>query len=65
MCDLLNYVESKDYDEAYEKFSDKIGEFKKIILNPDLNQIDVNLPIYLRVSRLCSILIELTVFYNF
>lgn len=44
----MSYIESKELEEAYEKFNEKIYEFKKIILNPDLNEFDMNLPIYLR-----------------
>jgi hypothetical protein len=50
LCDLLNYIENKNVEEAYEKFKEKVGEFKKIILDTDINEVDMKLPIYLRVK---------------
>jgi len=48
LFDLVSLIDAKELEEAYEKFNEKIYEFEKIILNPDLNLIDSNLPIYLR-----------------
>lgn len=63
--DLLSYIDSKEIEEAYEKFNEKIYEFKKIILNPDLNEFDINLPIYLRSFTPGSTYVKFVSIYAF
>ncbi len=46
--ELLNFIETKDYDEAFDHFDSKINDFKSIILNSALNEYNSKLPTYLR-----------------
>lgn len=46
--ELLNILDSKDYEQAYHLFKDKIESFKILILDPDSLNRDKQLPIYLR-----------------
>jgi hypothetical protein len=48
LFDLESLIDAKEIEEAYEKFNEKIYEFEKLILNPDLNVNDAILPVYLR-----------------
>jgi Fanconi-associated nuclease 1 len=46
--DLLNLIDSKDYERAHVEFEKHMYEFKKAILDPDLIDYDLKLPSYLR-----------------
>ncbi len=46
--ELLNLIESKEYEQAFEMFNKRIYEFQKIVLDPDLNKADLKLPQHLR-----------------
>ena len=63
--ELLNFLEAKEYEEAYDLFNEKIFEFKKFILDPDLNEYDAKLPIYLRVFTCGSIYCKLLSIFAF
>ena len=52
---LLNLIETKDFEEAYDSFDAKVNEFKNIILDPALNEYNENLPIYLRAFTCSSV----------
>ncbi len=53
--ELLNLIEAKDFDEAYDHFDSKIDSFKSIIQDPTLNEYNSKLPPYLRAFTCSSI----------
>lgn len=46
--DLLSLIEAKEYDQAFEKFDNRLEEFQAKILDQEFNENDLKLPIYLR-----------------
>lgn len=61
--DLLNLVDNKDYEEAYDAFNDKIKEFIEIILNNESCEHDSKLPGFLRVFTSGSIYCKIMSLY--
>jgi Fanconi-associated nuclease 1 len=63
--ELLSYIEAKEYEQAYEKLDCYVFEFKKQVLDPDLNEYDLKLPIYLRkFTSNCMLVKFLSIYAN-
>ncbi|RMZ94613.1 fanconi-associated nuclease 1, partial [Brachionus plicatilis] len=63
--ELLNILESKDYDQAYDLFRDKMESYKILIVNPETLNRDQQLPVYLRSFTHGSIYTKILSIFSF
>ncbi len=61
----MGFIESKEYEEAFDAFGKHVSGFKTQILDSDINSYDLKLPTYLRKFTANSVLVKcLSIYAN-